>query len=97
MKELYFLTIVMNVMVKNRFIADQDAKGLLSSLGLKARQSTILLTVCSYHVMYAFQSESTLYSSHSIVARNRREIWSLSDCNGTRTHFSNIYKTFQIM
>ena len=47
------------------------------------------LTVCSYHVTYAFQSESTLYSCLSVkelLARNRREIWSLSDCNGTRTH-----------
>ena len=35
MKELYFLTIAMNVMVKNEFVSDQDAKGLLSSLGLK--------------------------------------------------------------
>ena len=49
----------------------------------------ILLTVCYYHVMYAFQSKSTLYSCLNVkelLARNRRDIWNLSDCNGTRTH-----------
>ena len=36
-----------------------------------------LLTVCSYHVTYAFQSESTLYSCLNVkelLARSRREI-----------------------
>ena len=45
-------------------------------------------TVCSYHVTYAFQSESTLYSClnvKEVLARNRCIIWSLSDCNWTRT------------
>ena len=48
-----------------------------------------LMTVCFYHVAYAFQSESTLYSCLNVkelFARSRCEIWSLSDCNGTRTH-----------
>ena len=47
------------------------------------------MTVCSHHVTYAFQSESTLYISLNIkelLARNKHEIWSLSDSNGTRTH-----------
>ena len=47
------------------------------------------MTAWSYHVTYAFQSESTLYSClnlKELLARNRGEIWSLSDCNGTRTH-----------
>ena len=47
------------------------------------------LTVCSYHVTYAFLSESTLYSCLNVkelLARNRREFLILSDCNGTRTH-----------
>ena len=51
--------------------------------------SYVFLNVCSYHVTYAFRSESTLYSCLNVkelLARNRREIWSLSDCNGTRTH-----------
>ena len=48
-----------------------------------------VLTVCSYHVKYAFQSESTLFSwlnVKELLARNRREIRSLSDCNWTRIH-----------
>ena len=35
------------------------------------------MTVCSYHVTYGFQSESTLYSCLNVkelLARNRREI-----------------------
>ena len=47
------------------------------------------LTVCSCHVTYSFQSESTLSSCLNVkehLARNRHEIWSLSVCNGTRTH-----------
>ena len=40
-------------------------------------QKTINLTVCSCHVTYAFQSESTLYSCLNVkelLARSRREI-----------------------
>ena len=36
-----------------------------------------VMTVCSYHVTYAFQSESTLYSCLNVkelLSRNRREI-----------------------
>ena len=47
------------------------------------------MTVCSYHVTYTFQSEPTLYiclNVKEILARNRRNIWSLSDWNGTRTY-----------
>ena len=47
------------------------------------------LTVSSYHVTCAFQIESALCSCLSVkelLARNRRDIWSLSDCNVTRTH-----------
>ena len=47
-----------------------------------------ILTVCSCHVTYSLQSESTLYSCLNIkelLARSRREVWSLSDCNWTRT------------
>ena len=38
---------------------------------------THYVTICSYHVMYTFQSESTLYSSLNVkelFARNKREI-----------------------
>ena len=48
-----------------------------------------ILTVCSCHVTYTFQSKSTLYSclnAEKLLARSRREIWSLSDCNWNRTH-----------
>ena len=41
----------------------------------------------SYHIR--FQSESTLYSClnlKKLLARNRRDIWDLSDNNGIRTH-----------
>ena len=47
------------------------------------------LTLCSCHVTYAFQSESTLYSCLNVkelLARSRCKIGSLSDCNWTRTH-----------
>ena len=38
--------------------------------------------------MYVFQSESTLYSCLDVkehFARDRRDIWSLSDCNENQT------------
>ena len=47
------------------------------------------MILCYYHVTYAFWSESTSYSClnlKELLARNRRDIWSLSDCNGIRTH-----------
>ena len=46
----------------------------------------VIANLCYYHVMYAFQSESTLYSCLKLLARNRRDIWSLSDNNGIRTN-----------
>ena len=39
--------------------------------------------------MYAFQSESTLYigvNLKRLLTQNKRQIWSLNDCNGIRTH-----------
>ena len=56
---------------------------------------TMHLTVRTYYVTYAFQSESTLYSGlivKKILAQNRRHIWSLSDCNGTQTHNHLVHK-----
>ena len=47
---------------------------------------TMHLTVCSYHAMYAFQREFTLYNCLNVkelLAWNRHDIWNLSDCNGT--------------
>ena len=49
----------------------------------------VSLTVCSCHVTYAFQSESTLYSCLNVkelLAQSRCKIWSLTDCNWTGTH-----------
>ena len=49
---------------------------------------TVHLIVCSYHVTYEFESESTLYSclnAKELLARKRRHIWRWSDCKGTRT------------
>ena len=46
------------------------------------------LTAFSYHLTYAFQSGSTLYSCLNVkelLAWSRREIWILSDCNWTWT------------
>ena len=53
------------------------------------------MTVCSCHVTYAFQSESSLYiclNVKELLAPSRREIWSLSDCNWTRTHNHLVHK-----
>ena len=55
----------------------------------------MLMTVCSYHVTYAFQSESTPYSCLNVkelLARNWSVIWSLSDYNGTKTHNNVVCK-----
>ena len=49
----------------------------------------MFITACYYHVTYAFQSESTVYSCLNIkelLAQNRRGISSLSDSNRIRTH-----------
>ena len=46
-------------------------------------------TVCYYHVLFAFLSESTLcgcLNANELLAWNRRDIWSLSDSNKIRTH-----------
>ena len=47
-----------------------------------------LLIVCYYHVTYEFQKESTpiCLNFKELLARSRRHIWSLSDCNGIRTN-----------
>ena len=47
------------------------------------------LTLCYYYVMYVCETKSTLYSclnAKKLLAQNRRDIWSLSDCNGIWTH-----------
>ena len=45
------------------------------------------MTVCSCHLTYAFQGETTLYSCLNVkelFAQSKCEIWSLSECNWTR-------------
>ena len=49
---------------------------------------TVHFIICTY-VTYAFQRDSTVYSClyfNELFARNRRGIWSLSDCNVIWTH-----------
>ena len=49
----------------------------ISFVGGNYRNKLIILTVCSCHVTYAFQSECTLYSCLNVkelLARSRREI-----------------------
>ena len=52
------------------------------------------LTVSSCYVTYAFHSEYTLQVANvkELLAQNRLEIWSLSDCNWTRTHYHLVRK-----
>ena len=60
--------------------------GLSACLGIEQRM--LRSTVCSCHVTYAFQSESTLYiclNVKELLARSRREIWRWSDCNWSWT------------
>ena len=55
----------------------------------------LILSVYSYHVTYAFQSESTLYNCLNIeelVTWSRSKIWSLSDCNWTQTQNHLVFK-----
>ena len=56
---------------------------------------TISKIVCSHHVTYTFQSESTVYICLDVkehLARSRCEIWSLSDCNWTWSHSHLVHK-----
>ena len=75
------VTIAKNALFITMFflIIDSDFKTLYTK---------VVMTLCSCHVMYTFQSESTLYSCLNVkelLARSRHEIWRLSDCNWTQT------------
>ena len=62
---------------------------------LKTKLISAFMIVCSCHVTYVFQSESTLYSCldvKGLLSQNRREIWSLSDCHWTRTQNHSVRK-----
>ena len=61
-----------------------------AELNLKSTKYCVL-----HHVMYAFQSESALYSYLNVKelpTQNRPGIWSLSISNGARTHSNLIRK-----
>ena len=50
---------------------------------------TMHLTLCYHQVTYAVQSESIFYiflNIKELLARNRCDIWRLSNCNWIRTH-----------
>ena len=67
---------------------NRSAKAIISR-NLITSWHNLLLTVCSYHVIYSFQSESSFYSCLNVkelLTRSKQEIWSLSDWNGTWTH-----------
>ena len=97
----YYFFFVFNITVRNIMYSYQFSEAFRSFrtyvfkyltelfVYLKNMSVSIHCTVCSYYVTYTFQSESTLYSCLNVkelLGRSRREIWSLSDCNGTRTH-----------
>ena len=55
----------------------------------------VSFTVCSYHVIYAFQSEFTLYKClnvNEILPQSKRQFWILNGCNCTRTHNLLVHK-----
>ena len=64
-------------------------KSFRSVIIVNALNKDLGLTVWYYHVTYAFQSESTLYSSLNVkqlLPWNKRDSWSLSDSNRIRAH-----------
>ena len=64
----------------------KNLNDILGALMHKKRNCNIKhFIVCSCHVTYAFQSESTLYSCLNVKEWSRRKIWRWSDCNWTRT------------
>ena len=67
-------------------LASGSFSGYLEEIGF--RSNIEHGSVCSCHVTWAFQSESTLYSwlnVKELLTQSRCKIWSLSDCNWTRT------------
>ena len=72
--------------VQRRTIKGSELK---QRLFLETQTHRLRVVLCSYHVTCAFQSESSLCSClivKELLARNRRDIWSLSYCNGIRTN-----------
>ena len=72
-----------------KWLGGTDA--ILSTLTTILESIILQFIVCSYHVMYTFQSKSTLYSCLNVkelLAQSRCA--SLSDCNWTGTQHSTI-------
>ena len=63
--------------LEESFLKELHFQNLVNKLAGGLNENCTLI-VCYYHVTYAFQSESTLYSRLNVkelLARNRREIW----------------------
>ena len=59
------------------------------SLKITITTNWTVLTVCSYHVTCTYLRVNPLYiclNFKELLTQNRRDIWSLNDCNGTLTH-----------
>ena len=79
LNNLYYNTCVICITIQVLLLA-QDFK--------KLWESSKILTVY-YHVTFAFQSESSLYSCLNVkelLAGNRCDSWHLNDSNGIQTH-----------
>ena len=92
----YKMTIMFGQLLRNFFIVFKyvlEEEGMLNfcadlSCSFCLFPIFAVLTVCSCHVTYAFQSEFTLYSCLNVkelLAESRCKIWRWSDCNWNRT------------
>ena len=63
--------------ISKQFVVESRSLTISVALPSENVQMHFTLTVCFYHVTYAFQSESTLYiclNVRELLARNRRDI-----------------------
>ena len=88
--------VAIKLVVLKRLSKHQNNIIQVSMIDIQIKNSWYHFIDCmSCHVTYAFQSESTLYiclNVKELLARSRREIWSLSDCNWIRTHNHLVHK-----
>ena len=62
---------------------------------LKSLIFMVVIAGWYYHLVYAFESESTLYSCLNVkelLAENKRNVWNLSDSKGIRNHIHLVSK-----
>ena len=74
-KKLKILIVFDDVIVD--MFSNKKLNPIVTELFISCRKLNISLTVCSCHVTYAFQSESTLYiclNVKELLVRNRHEI-----------------------